>query len=100
MAECLALATPSAAEGYAETAIEILARVEAQNDLGKAMLMRAALRQSAGDLATARQLLDRAHAIFQSLGTLDEFARVEAAFAALDRGLQIRTLAGELKPAV
>jgi class 3 adenylate cyclase/tetratricopeptide (TPR) repeat protein len=98
MAECLALATPAAAEGYAETAIEILAQVEAQNDLGKAVLTRAALRQSAGDVATARQLLDHAHTIFQSLGTLDEFARVEAAFVALDRGLQIRTLAGELKP--
>jgi tetratricopeptide (TPR) repeat protein len=100
MAECLAPTAPAAAEGYVETAVDILNLVEARNDLGKAMLTRAALRQSAGDVTTARQLLDHARAIFQSLGTHDEPARIEAAFAALDRGLQIRTLAGELKSSV
>jgi tetratricopeptide (TPR) repeat protein len=52
----------------------------------------AAIRQAAGDLAMARELLDRADAIFQELGTLDEPARVEAARAALDRGARIRLL--------
>ena len=52
-------------------------------------MTRAALRQAAGDVATARQLLGQAHAIFDALGTLDEPARVEAACAALDRGAPI-----------
>jgi len=44
----------------------------------------AALRQTAGDIAAARQLLDKASEIFQALGTVDEPARVEAARATLD----------------
>ena len=66
--------------------MEILGRIGARNDLARAMVTRAALRQAAGDIATARQLLDQAHAIFHALGTLDEPARVETARAALDRG--------------
>ena len=50
------------------------------------MVTRAALRQAAGDLAKARELLEQAGGIFHELGTLDEPARVEAALAALDRG--------------
>jgi hypothetical protein len=86
MGECLMSEAPAAAERYIDTAIEILERIGARNDLARAMVSRAALRQAAGDVATARQLLDRAGAIFQALGTLDEPARVEAARAALDRG--------------
>jgi hypothetical protein len=59
------------------------------------MVTRAALRQAAGDLTTARQLLDQAEAIFRKLGTLDEPARVEAARVALDRGSPIGLLAAE-----
>jgi hypothetical protein len=65
--------------------MDILERIGARNDLGRAIVTRAGLRHAAGDLATARDLLDRARAIFQELGTLDEPARVEAAYAALDR---------------
>jgi class 3 adenylate cyclase/tetratricopeptide (TPR) repeat protein len=86
MGEYLAAADPSAAEPYIETAIEILERIGARNDLARAMVTRAALRQAAGDRATARELLDRAGAIFGELGTLDEPARVKAARAALDGG--------------
>jgi hypothetical protein len=50
------------------------------------------LRQRAGDVATARQLLGDASAIFQTLGTRGELARIAAARAALDRGLPIRLL--------
>ena len=92
MGECVALEAPPAAEPYIETAIEILERIGARNDLARAMVTRAALRQAAGDLATARELLDRADAIFQELGTLDEPARVLAARVALDRGSPIRLL--------
>jgi tetratricopeptide (TPR) repeat protein len=92
MAECIALEAPAAAESFIETAIEILERIGARNDLARAMVTRAALRQAAGDIAAARRLLDRADAIFQELGTLDEPPRVEAARGALDRGAPIRLL--------
>ena len=92
MGECVALEAPACAEPFIETAIEILERIGARNDLARAMVTRAALRQTAGDVATARKLLDQADAIFRALGTLDEPARVEAVRAALDRGAPIRLL--------
>jgi class 3 adenylate cyclase/tetratricopeptide (TPR) repeat protein len=94
MGECLAGEVPAAAGEYAETAMDILQSVGARNDLGKAMVTLAALRQRTGDAKSARQLLDQACAIFQTLGTRDETARVAAALAALDRGSQIRLLGG------
>jgi class 3 adenylate cyclase/tetratricopeptide (TPR) repeat protein len=94
MGECLAHEAPAPAEDYAETAMRILERASARNDLAKAMVTRAALRQGGGDVATARRLLEEASAIFRAVGTLNEPARVEAALAALDRGSQIRLLAG------
>jgi class 3 adenylate cyclase/tetratricopeptide (TPR) repeat protein len=89
MAECLAPDASAAAEQYLATAIGVLDRIGARNDLARAMVTRAALRQAAGDVATASELLDRADAIYQELGTLDEPARVAAARAALGRGLPI-----------
>ena len=79
---------------FRSTAMGILERIGARNDLARAMVTRAALRQAAGDVATARALLDQAQAIFKALGTVNEPARVEAARAALDRGSPIRLLAG------
>jgi len=73
-------------------AMGILERIGARNDLARAMITRAALRQTAGDVATARALLDRARAMFYELGTLDEPARVEAALTALDSGSSIPLL--------
>jgi tetratricopeptide (TPR) repeat protein len=90
--ECFAPEVPAIAEPYVETAMGILERICARNDLARAMVTRAALRQAAGDVATARALLDKAHAIFQALGTLDGPARVEAARGAVDRGLPIGLL--------
>jgi class 3 adenylate cyclase/tetratricopeptide (TPR) repeat protein len=92
MAECLAPDDPPSAERYVTTAMEILGRMGARNELARAMVTHAALRQAAGDLITAQQLLDQATAIFRELGTLDEPARVEAARAALRRGLPIGLL--------
>jgi hypothetical protein len=94
MGECLAAVAPAPAEDYVETAIRIFDRVGARNDLAKAIVTRAALRQGAEDLGTARSLLNQASAIFQTLGTRDEPARVETALAALDRSLPIPLLAG------
>ena len=62
MAEYLASEAPSSAEPYVEKAMKILERIGARNDLARAMVTRAALRQAAGDVATARALLDEAHA--------------------------------------
>jgi hypothetical protein len=92
MSECLAADAPAAAEDHVETAMRIFERVGARNDLARAMVTRAALRQRAGDVATARQLLGEASAIVQALGTRGEFARIAAARAELDRGLSIRLL--------
>ena len=61
------------------------------------MVTRAALRQAAGDLTAARDLLHQAGAIFHELGTLDEPARVEAARAVLDRGAAIPLLGSSLR---
>jgi class 3 adenylate cyclase/tetratricopeptide (TPR) repeat protein len=93
MSECLAAEALAFAEDYAETAMHIFENVGARNDLAKAMITRAALRQRAGDVATARQLLDQAHAIFETLGTRGEPSRAKSALAALDRRSPIRLLA-------
>jgi class 3 adenylate cyclase/tetratricopeptide (TPR) repeat protein len=93
MGECLAPEDPAAAEPYVESAMEIMGRIGARNELARAMVTRAALRQTAGDVRVARQLLDQASEIFEELGTLDEPARVKAAGGALDRGSPIGLLA-------
>jgi tetratricopeptide (TPR) repeat protein len=92
MGEWLAPDAPAVAEPYTETAMGILKRIGARNDLARAMVTRARLSQAAGDVGRARQMLDRAVGIFEALGTLDEPARVEAARAALDRGRPIELL--------
>jgi class 3 adenylate cyclase/tetratricopeptide (TPR) repeat protein len=92
MGECLAPEAPASAEPHVEIAMDILERIGARNDLARAMVTRAALRQAAGDIPAARELLDRAYAILRELGTLDEPARVEAGRAALDRGEPIHFL--------
>src|SRR4029077_10440560 len=94
MAECLLPEARVSAEPHVEKAMKILERIGARNDLARAMVTRAALRQAAGDIATAYALLDEAHRIFRALGTLDGLAQVDAARAALDRGSSMSLLAG------
>jgi tetratricopeptide (TPR) repeat protein len=94
--ECLAVEVPAVAEPNLETAMGILERIGARNDLARVMITRAALRQTAGDVATARALLDQAATIFHALGTLDEPARVEAARTALDGSAPIGLSTGGL----
>ena len=83
LGEYLTADAPAAAEYHVETAMRIFESVGARNDLAKAMVTRAALCQRAGDIATARQLLEAANEIFHTLGTHGEFARVDAALAGL-----------------
>jgi tetratricopeptide (TPR) repeat protein len=92
MGECLAPEAPASAEPHIETAMAILERIGARNDLARAMVTRAVLRQAARDIPAARQLLGEADIIFHQLGTLDEPARVELALTALDRGSPIQLL--------
>jgi hypothetical protein len=92
MGECLAAESPAAADDYVDMAMRIFKDVGARNDLARAMVTRAALRQAAGDTAAAQQLLDDASIIFRELGTRGDSARVGAAFAALDRGFPIGLL--------
>ena len=94
--QILAPEAPVTAELYVETAIEILGRIGARNDVARALVTRAALHQSAGDAAAARRSLDHADAIFQALGTVDEPARIAAARAALARGEPMPLVVGGL----
>lgn len=96
ISECLASSSPASAAPYVETAMKILERIGARNDLARSMVTRAALCQAAKDLTGARGLLDEATTIFKSLGTVDEPSRVEAARAALDRDTPIRLFADQL----
>jgi tetratricopeptide (TPR) repeat protein len=86
--ECIAPEAPAEADQFVDAAIRILKHIGARNDLARAMVTQAALRQASGDIAAARQLLDEAEAIFKALDTLDEPARVEAARAKLEQGVQ------------
>jgi class 3 adenylate cyclase/tetratricopeptide (TPR) repeat protein len=96
MGECLANDATAEAGSYVEAALRIFSQVGAENDLGRAMVTLAALRQKTGDAAKARQLLQQASTIFRTLGTLDEPVRVQASLAALDRGNPIPLLEGAL----
>jgi hypothetical protein len=93
MGDCLGIEGSPAAEDNVENAMQILNSVGARNDLAKAMVTRAALKQRAGHPAEARRLLQLALSVFRDLGTLDEPTRVEAALAALDQGSSIPLLA-------
>lgn len=100
MANCLATEDSAGAEHHAESAMRIFARVGARNDLGKAIFIRAALRQRAGDGKTARGLLEKAGGLFQELGTLDEPKRVLAGLNELDSGRLIPLLGGVVSDGV
>jgi class 3 adenylate cyclase/tetratricopeptide (TPR) repeat protein len=95
LGECLASEDPASAENHLELAIRLFEAMEAQNDLAKAMLSLAALRQRAGDLEAAHKLLDRAGVIFEELGTRNEPPRVKAALTALANGSPLHFLSGE-----
>ena len=86
LAECLAQASPAAAAEHVDNARRIFASTDARNDLAKALVTRACLFQDSGDLASARELLEEAAAIFKALGTLDEPIRVKEALGALEHG--------------
>jgi class 3 adenylate cyclase/tetratricopeptide (TPR) repeat protein len=86
LGEILASEDPSVAAAHLEAAVRTLEDVGARDELARALVAQASLRRLAGDRAGARQLLGRALALFEELGTVDEPAHVRAALAALDSG--------------
>jgi class 3 adenylate cyclase/tetratricopeptide (TPR) repeat protein len=82
MAQCLVFEAPAVAVKHVTGAHRIFEAIGARNDLAKALVTRAKLSQK--DRVEARRLLSEAMAIFETLGTIDEPARVGAALAALD----------------
>jgi len=83
LGESLISEDPTAAADHFATAVRILEKVGARNELAKALAARGGLQGAAGDVISARKLLESALAIFEELGTLDEPPRVRAALAAL-----------------
>ena len=72
-----------AAAEHLVAALAILEDAGVRNDVAKIFVAQAELRRAAGDSAGARALLERALAVFEELGTVDEPPRVRAALARL-----------------
>ncbi len=83
LGESMAEENPTAAAEHLEAAMRILHEVGARNEVAKVLVAQAALRRASGDKAGVLALLERALALFEALGTLDEPLRVRAALAAL-----------------
>ena len=83
LGESMAAENPTAAVEHLESARRILQEVGARNEVAKVLVAQATLRRASGDAAGARVLLERALALFETLGTLDEPLRVRAALAVL-----------------
>jgi len=86
LGECAIADDPETAAAHLERAAEILERVGARNELAKTLVAQATLRFANRDRATARQLLERALAIFGELETIDGPDRARHLLAALDAG--------------
>lgn len=83
LGESLVLEDPTVAAAHLECALRILQDVGARNEMAKGLVAQANLRRASGDFATARTLFERALALFESLGTLDEPTHVRTALGAL-----------------
>jgi len=83
LGEALVVEAPTAAAAHLEVAVHILEEMGARNELAKALVAQAHLYQTTGDAAAARRHLQRALALFETLGTLDEPRRVQAMLATL-----------------
>jgi tetratricopeptide (TPR) repeat protein len=83
LGEVLAETDASAAAAHLEAAARTLEDVGARDELARALVSRASLVRRAGDPTGARRLLERALALFEELGTVDEPPRVRAVLAAL-----------------
>jgi class 3 adenylate cyclase/tetratricopeptide (TPR) repeat protein len=83
LGEALVVEDPASAAEHLESAARILQEVGARNEVAKVLVAQAHLRRAAGDPGGARELVERALALFEALGTLDEPRRVQTVLAAL-----------------
>ena len=86
LGECAGAGDTRGAVHNLERAAKILDQVGARSQLARTLVVQAELRAADGDPAAARQLLDRALAIFDGLGTLDGPDRARRLLATLDAG--------------
>ena len=89
LGESMAVEHPTAAVEHLESAMRILQEVGARNEVAKVLVAQATLCRTSGDETRARVLLERALALFEALGTLDEPLRIRAALAALQDNLPV-----------
>jgi tetratricopeptide (TPR) repeat protein len=83
LGEMLTREDPGTAASHLETGLTILDEVGARNEFAKTLVAQAALQRVLGNEAGARQLLERALALFERLGTMDWPPRVREALVAL-----------------
>jgi class 3 adenylate cyclase/tetratricopeptide (TPR) repeat protein len=83
LGDALTASDVAAAARHVDAAADTLEQIGARNDFARALTTRARVCEAAGDVPAARQSLERALAIFEELGTLDEPPRVRAALATL-----------------
>ncbi len=84
LGEALAPDDPVAAVRQLEVAARLFDEMQAHDELAKTLVAQAEVREATGDRFDARSLLERARAIFETVGTLDGPPRVLAALAALE----------------
>jgi len=83
LGEALVPEEPEAAAVHLAEAVHILWELGARNEVAKAWVAQATLRQATGDAAGAQQLLTQALDLFATLGTRDEPGRVRAILVTL-----------------
>jgi tetratricopeptide (TPR) repeat protein len=83
LGQLLAADDPTAAAAHLASALRLLQDRGIHKEVAKVLVAQAELGQAAGDVTGARARLERALALFERLGTLDEPPRVRAALAAL-----------------
>jgi tetratricopeptide (TPR) repeat protein len=83
LGESLSSEDPSAAAAHLESAARIFADIDARNDLAEVWVAQAELHEQAGDVVGTKALLERALAVFEELGTLDEAIHTRTALLQL-----------------
>ena len=78
LGEATMASDPGSALSDLDTALRLLEETGAENERAKTLVAISHVRRAAGDRQGARDVLERALAIFEALGTLDEPARVQA----------------------
>jgi tetratricopeptide (TPR) repeat protein len=84
LGECAVPEDAAGAAAHLTEAERILELIGARNELAKTLVARARLHAIQNDIGVARQLLERALAGFEQLGTFDEPTRVRQLLQALD----------------